>query len=381
MKHKHIQKGWVKIKKKLKKQKQEGDDVKYLYLLSSLVLLTAIVILVGHASRSFFVSEPEAGLVIDPNPEVEEEKSCDFQRKLDGVCVKSDRYVDPSLVAVMIENSRDAWPLSGLSEARVVYEAPVEGDIPRFMAIYFLEEEVKKTGPVRSARPYYLDWLGEYGDTMYMHVGGSPEALEKIKDLEIFNINEFYKSWYFWRSKDRGAPHNTYTSNKLWEKAFSDYEEFAEKENYEGWKFGQLEPCVIDEESEENNCVYNFTASFYSPTYDAGWEYDEEIGSYTRYQNKRKQLDSDGSEISADTVVIQFVKAVVVDEVGRKKMDTIGSGKAVVFRDGYQIEGTWEKASRKDRTKFYNEDGEIIEFKSGKIWVEVLSQNGELIIN
>jgi len=87
----------------------------------------------------------------------------------------------PQVFGVMVENSADAWPLSGLDQAFLVIEAPVEGSIPRFIAFFSDDQEVEKIGPVRSARPYYIDW-NDGLQAMYTHVGGSPEALELIKN-------------------------------------------------------------------------------------------------------------------------------------------------------------------------------------------------------
>ena len=66
----------------------------------------------------------------------------------------------------MIENLYpDARPQSGLQSAGVVYEALAEGGITRFLAI-FGDQAAKSIGPVRSLRPYYIDWALEYGASL-----------------------------------------------------------------------------------------------------------------------------------------------------------------------------------------------------------------------
>lgn len=339
------------------------DKIKRLYVLAAAIFLTGLGLLIwfGRASQ---IEQSAVESVIDAS----EAKPCPYRRRLDGICVESALGVDPELAAVMIENSREAWPLAGLASARVVYETPVEGNVPRFLAIYAAGDEVKKVGPVRSARPYYLDWVSEYGNTMYMHVGGSDEALEKIDAANVFDLNEFYRGQYFWRSDDRPRPHNTYTSSVLWQKARKDYGKYYETEAYDSWVFDEREPCQAD-------CAAEVTVAFLSPTYDARWVFNSSTQQYARYQNKQVQQDADGVSITADTVIVQRVKSATIDEIGRKKIDTIGSGEALVFRDGYLIEGRWEKASRKDRTQFYDEKGGIISFKAGKIWIEVAPLN------
>ena len=43
-----------------------------------------------------------------------------------------------------------------MAEADLVYELPAEGGITRFMTIYY-HQQAAKIGPVRSARPYFID--------------------------------------------------------------------------------------------------------------------------------------------------------------------------------------------------------------------------------
>ncbi|OQX70960.1 hypothetical protein B6D52_03035, partial [Candidatus Parcubacteria bacterium 4484_255] len=65
-------------------------------------------------------------------------------------------------IAIIIDNLSSSWPLFGLNKALVVYEAPVEADITRLLAIFSQDSLPQKIGPVRSARPYFADWAAEY---------------------------------------------------------------------------------------------------------------------------------------------------------------------------------------------------------------------------
>lgn len=359
---------------RIKTGKFKFDEATQIYLLSTLIFLAGVVLLAWFLAQ-YFLLQYDSIVVSEPVlvEEVEKKQDCEFRRKLDGVCVDSRRDLSPELVAVMIENSADAWPLSGLATASVVYEAPVEGNIPRFMAIYNLFSDVAEVGPVRSARPYFLDWVSEYGQTMYMHVGGSPDALAKIEADNIFDMNEFGRGRYFYRESSRTAPHNAYTNSKLWQKASEDYSKFYDESIYDGWVFEVSEPCL-------ENCVGGVTVSFGAPIYSVYWTYNTSTNNYTRFQGKNKDIDSDGSQIVADTVVVQRVKSVVLDEVGRKQIDTIGEGEVTIFKAGQMVEGEWSKASRTDRTQFYDLDGKIIPLQPGKIWVEILPLTAKMSV-
>src|SRR3990172_7597552 len=78
-------------------------------------------------------------------------------------------------LGVMIENSPDSRPQSGLGTADIVYEAVAEGGITRFMAIFHCNAPYSVNlmiAPVRSARIYFVNLISEY-DGLYNHVGGA----------------------------------------------------------------------------------------------------------------------------------------------------------------------------------------------------------------
>ena len=79
----------------------------------------------------------------------------------------------------MVDDHWDARPQSGFTEASVVWQAPAEGGIPRYMMI-FAEGDPPSVGPVRSARLYFVQWAAEW-NAVYVHVGGSPQAMALLR--------------------------------------------------------------------------------------------------------------------------------------------------------------------------------------------------------
>ncbi|MBT3816905.1 MAG: DUF3048 domain-containing protein [Candidatus Magasanikbacteria bacterium] len=374
---KNVKKDLKKYLRKIKKwQKKKGvDSVHFVYALAGVVGLVALL-LVLFFSRGFFQTEKG-----DMDREVEEfvreevqEVDCEHMRLLDGVCVSSAEDIAPGIIGIMIENHIEARPLAGLSQARVVYEAPVEGNITRFFALFLEADEVAKVGPVRSARPYYLDWLAEYGDAMYMHVGGSPEALDRIASTDVFDMNEFSRGWYFWRGKDRGAPHNTYTSSELWQDAYEKYSPDNAHVEIDAWKFNN------DGEVCEEDCITDITIAFERWTYKAHWVYNVEEDYYKRYESGRRHIDQGGTPIIANTIIVQHVDAQVIDNVGRLRVDTIGEGDVDIFVHGKHLSGIWKKENVDAKTRWYDDSGEEIAIAPGVIWISVLSGNGELTV-
>lgn len=83
-------------------------------------------------------------------------------------------------VAVMVDNVPQAFPQIGLARASVVFQAPIEGLRTRLMAIY-TESLPSMVGPVRSTRPYFMDWAGAF-QPFFIHCGASPQAREQLRD-------------------------------------------------------------------------------------------------------------------------------------------------------------------------------------------------------
>lgn len=106
-------------------------------------------------------------------------------------------------------------PQSGIANAGVVYEAPVEGDITRLMGIFEDYKDLERIGSVRSCRDYYIFYANEF-DAIYAHYGQSAFALPYFEQHLIDNLNgvKLGKICYF-RSTDRKAPHNAYTTYDL----------------------------------------------------------------------------------------------------------------------------------------------------------------------
>lgn len=285
---------------------------------------------------------------------------------LTGALLDAEREA-PHVFAVMVENMVEAWPLSGLDRAFLVIEAPVEAGIPRFIAFYDEASEVEKIGPVRSARPYYVDWANEF-DALYAHVGGSDAALSLIATTGTFDLNEFSYGSSFWRATNRYAPHNAYTSTDLLRQALESRieKETAPEPLYGTWNFKDDEPAAGAPD------VPDVSVDFSTPTYRAAWRYVPEENSYQRLQAGAPQSLQDGTDIGANNVAVIVTDVEIIDSVGRREIKTIGEGKAFVLQDGRVIDGSWKKPSVSERLRFYAEDGSEIAWNAGSTWIEVV---------
>lgn len=297
------------------------------------------------------------------------------RRAIDGVYVPVDQ-ANHYPVAVMIENLALSRPPSGLSKANLVYEALSEGGITRFMAIYAGEmATVPEIGPVRSARPYYLDWALEY-KALYVHAGGSPQALTAIKQYSVFDLSQFYNSQYFWRDKTRKLPteHTLYTSGPNLAFALRDKQAAAEG-SYTPWKF-KNDAATTDLPTADKSIAIDYSSFSYKVEY----KYDRTHNDYIRYVAGQEHKDRDGTTIRAKNVIVQKIKTTLIDPL-RLGMETVGQGEAIIFQDGVASTGRWEKKSRDERTLFYGNDGTEIQFNAGPTWVEVVPTDRDIVYN
>ncbi|MBU1891020.1 DUF3048 domain-containing protein [Patescibacteria group bacterium] len=325
------------------------------------VIIVVIVLIIIAIVAGSYLFKSEETVTGNTNSERNSNNISEEMRAIDGTWVEIGRE-NMNPVAIMIENLVASRPQSGVNKANLVYEVLVEGGITRFMAVYASGDEVEKIGPVRSARDYYLDWAKEL-NAVYAHVGGSPKSFELIPQYDIIDLNQFYNSQYFWRSSDRYAPHNLYTSSELLARAIRD-KDFSETGDYESWEYSKTANPADSEKT--------LTIGFSTYNYLVEYKYNKTNNEFIRYQAGEPHTMENGEAISAKNVVVQYVKTRTADDENRLSIETIGEGDARIYIDGKEINGQWKKPARDERTKYYDSSGDEIEFNRGTTWVEVL---------
>lgn len=299
--------------------------------------------------------------IIVPDNALEEDicPNC-VRRGLDGVMVLPD-VANLRPFAVVIDNFQLARPQVGLASASLVYEAPVEGGLTRYLAIFDPESVPMEIGPVRSARTYFLNWARELEAT-FVHVGGSPDALELAKKMGKEDLNEFYKGEYFWRNLKLVAPHNVLTSkDKL---NAHRLENGNDKSNFEPWLF--------KEATTSGKGLINAINLKYPNEYAVLWEYNEGSNLYERHLDNKPHFDASSERIVANNLVVHLAAFRVIDDDLRLKMSTALSGQALLCQDGDCHLGKWQKDSQTKRAKYYYRSGEEFVFNAGKTWIEVI---------
>lgn len=288
--------------------------------------------------------------------------------KLSGLTVPIGTNSKP-VTAVQIENSPEARPQSGLKDASVVFEAIAEGGITRFNAIY-QDTSPAYVGPIRSLRPYYIDWFWPF-DASIAHVGGAPQALADIRSLNIKDLDQFYNGGSYDRVSSRYAPHNVYTSiarlNDL-EKAkgftSAKYDGFKRKKEA---KTATPAAKTID---------LNVSGYFYNPHYD----YDAASNSYLRSQAGVAHKDEkSGAQLAPKVVVAIVIGRGIANDGEHTDYTTVGSGKMYVFQDGNVQEGTWSKTSRQSQWVFSDSNNNDLLLNPGQTWLTMVDSPGSVV--
>lgn len=285
---------------------------------------------------------------------------------LTGLPIEDSTLLNQRPIAVMIDNEASARPSSGIINADVVYEIPAEGNITRYMAI-FHHLPTDKIGPVRSARPYFIDKALEYG-AVYVHCGGSPQAYSDIKKMKVDELDELKGAACFWRSNDRKMPHNLYAS-------FKRMKEVMISKKLENNQTIQASPCFKFSDSFENmGGKENKAISInYFGNYKVAYEYDEKEKVYYRIVNGSRMKDKESKqEVKTTNVIIERVKTKVLDKAGRLEVYDVGKDSGYFLTGGKLIEMEWEKKDRRAKTIYKDLKGNELELNKGNTWIQVV---------
>ncbi len=284
---------------------------------------------------------------------------------LNGLEVGDEAATTRPVIAVMIENSPDARPQSGLAQADVVFEAVAEGGITRFITLYQANRP-ELIGPVRSLRPYYADWAAGF-DPAVAHVGGSPEALSMIRSGNYgVDIDQFFNSGSYWRATNRSAPHNVYTSGEKLEalvgskgKETSIFE-FAPRAN---------------EKKVATPTASTISIAVSSGIFSVGYTYDHASNTYARSQGGVAHTDREKGQIAPKVVVALKTNIVLSSDGSHMNISTSGSGAAYVFQNGTVTEGTWSKADAKGQLFIKDATGNEISLVRGQTWITTVGND------
>jgi len=310
-------------------------------------------------------------------------------------------------LAVMIENSPDARPQSGMSDADVVFEAIAEGGVTRFMGVFYCAVQANDTtlAPVRSARTYFIDYASGFNLPLYAHVGGAnldgpADALGQISqygwglenDLNQFSIGypTFVRNGDRIKGREVATEHTMETTTELlWE--------VGEKREWtnlsperkigrnviapEEWSDGFTPWTFADAAASANDATsvsYEFWSGY--DAYAVDWQYDAATKMYKRSMAGEPHIDLNTNKqvMAANVVVLLTIEKGPIDEQKHMLYTTIGTGKALIFQNGAAITAKWDKKTRESELRFTNSARKDIPMARGLTWISIVDTSTDV---
>lgn len=271
------------------------------------------------------------------------------------------RPVETSYVGVMVDNHQVARPYQrGLDEAAWVQEQFAEGGITRFEAVFDVENFPASVGPVRSVRSYFIDGVAPTVASIF-HIGGSPEALERLAAKgAVPSFNAIHFDRFFAYDDVAPAPHHRFLTREGFDELFARVE--APLKAAFPFPRGAFAP---------DESASSIAIDMHSDVHDVSYSFDPRSGTYVRRNRGARQASTPSN------VLVLGTDIAVTGDLGRLSIRTTGSGPALLFRDGGVQRGEWSK----DDGSFYaftDGEGKRLGFRDGQVWMIVLDDLGRV---
>jgi hypothetical protein len=284
---------------------------------------------------------------------------------LNGLPATSPELLDRGVLGVKIDNHWNARPQSGLQSADAVYELVVEAGLTRFIAL-FHDNDTDYLGPMRSGRPTDPTLLKPLGATFAIS-GAQDWVIARIRNAGVPIIGEVRPATF--RIGARSAPHNLYVDTALL-REYAEAREYPSEPPDDLFRWGDPTPAQSGAEL--------ITISFAAET-TALWEWDGER--YFRSTNGavHQTISRDGTTapLATDSLIVLFARRYTASPPGGNgtavpAMDTVGTGRALVFFEGGVTEGTWERSGIDEMFALTDSDGDELTVPPGTPWISVV---------
>jgi hypothetical protein len=263
------------------------------------------------------------------------------------------------VLAVKFDNVRAARPHTGLADADIVYIERVEGGLARILAI-FSSKRPELIGPIRSARESDLELLRQFGEPAFAYSGAHSKVLPIIGRAPVYDVSPAHAGSAYLRGSTRPAPHNLYArTDELLERAPT-----ASTARDIGFRFGP--PPAGGRPVTEHTVDY--------PAFRVGFRWSRTERRWMISMDGEPLRSASGPAPRASTVVVQYTSirpSRFGDKLGNNTpyTETVGSGRALVLRDGRVYDARWSRPSPTSGTTFQTTTGDPLTFTPGQVWV------------
>ena len=282
--------------------------------------------------------------------------------------------------AIVINNSTVAVKVqTGLQQAYIVYEFPVEGGLTRLMALYKDVPDFT-IGTIRSSRHNFLDYAMEH-DAIFIHYGWSHYAEDDERELRYDYINGTLGGGPFWRENPASlaTEHTAYTS-------IEKIKEYVKNKEIRSTTDQGLvlnyDINGVDLSKKDGNILANNIAIPSNGSINTTYEYDKENKNYKRFVNGNANIDYYTKEqFTAKNIIVQKINTKMASDNYYWDLETVGSGTGYYITEGYAVPITWSKENREAKTKYRYVDGTEIQLNDGNTYIQLQSNSQTLTIN
>jgi len=305
---------------------------------------------------------------------------------LTGEVVADASLLDRVPVAIKISNWPGQYvrPQAGINSADLIFEHYNEGWFSSRWTAVYLGKDPERVGPVRSGRLIDLHIPAIYKAVLACS-GFSNGVLELVRDSDLYPDRVASPSVrvgepVFYRDLSRDVPleHTMYTNPAL-VRDWADERGVSGRQDLEGMIFSE-EPAVEGQPATYILVPYR--------SLDAEWRYDEAGGRYLRWSDKVPHTDAlTGEQLGAANVVVLYVPHWDTDIIEDPHSGALSiefalwySNRAIIFRDGIQIDAFWQHWEREDMLTLTDEEGNPIPLQVGNTFFEVIPTEGLEIV-
>jgi hypothetical protein len=312
---------------------------------------------------------------------------------LTGLQVEDPSKLERRPLAIKISNyPRDVRPQSGLSLADIVYEYYLEQNVTRFIGIFY-GNDAEKVGPVRSGR-FFDEHIFRIYQALYVFAMADDRLMDYFMELEQSVINRFVVEHPedrqhtcgidvdvpLCRDRDIKSWNNMFANTIAIQPVINNRPVDNLRQDLSGMRFEEATP--LGGVPGENIDVY-FSVMMYNL-----WVYDKDSSRYIRFDDAHEDNLSRGKEyaplmdaltnavITADNVAILFVPHhfyLKSSDTEIIQIDLIGSGEAILFRDGRAYPAVWIRPDNQGVLTLTKQNGELLPFKPGNTFFIVMS--------
>jgi len=268
------------------------------------------------------------------------------------------------ILVVKLDNTPRSEPHAGLMSADVIYLEEVEGGLSRYAAV-FSTAYPKTVGPIRSARITDIELLKQYGHVAFAYSGAQPKMLPVLRAANVSNVSDDSGGLGYRRDSGWRPPDNLFADPKV---LFSRAKNVAVARNI-GFTFSTTVPTG-------GRPVAKVTTSFPAARITFTWSPSKHRWLVAR--DGSPSMATEGGQLGGSTVIIQYVtvtRSIYHDVLHNytPMSTTVGTGKALMLRDGRAYTIDWSRPTATSGTR-WTVGGQDIALAAGQVWVVLMNK-------